>query len=62
MPRSQYYGISGRAELKANAGPQGSDGPQVYDANYLSAPYNPAGPEMQTVAELGVSGRGMYGV
>merc|ERR1711988_812822 len=55
MPRSQYYGISGRVELKNNAGPQ------VYDAPYLSTPYNPSGPETQTEAELGVSGRAMYG-
>jgi len=62
MPRTQYYSVSGRGELAQNAGPQGSDGPQVYDAPYLHTPYNPAGPEMQTQAELGVSGRALYGV
>jgi len=62
MPRTQYYAISGRAELHQNGGPQGADGPQVYDAPYLTTPYNPAGPEMQTQAELGVSGRAIYGV
>ena len=51
-----------QAELHQNGGPQGSDGPQVYDAPYLTTPYNPAGPEMQTQAELGVSGRALYGV
>jgi len=45
-----------------NAGPQGSDGPQVYDAPYMHTAYNNSGPDFQTVQELGVSGRAMYGV
>lgn len=49
-------------EIHQNAGPQGSDGPMAYDAPYLTTPYNPRGPDMQTVQELGVSGRKMYGV
>merc|ERR1711975_3637 len=56
LPRTQYYAISGRAELAQNAGPQGSDGPQVYDAPYLHTAYNNSGPDMQTVSEIGVSG------
>ena len=39
MGRSQYYAGSGRDELANNAGSQGSDGPQVYDANYLHQAY-----------------------
>merc|ERR1712227_369001 len=62
LPRRQYYAVSGRAELAQNGGPQGSDGPQVYDAPYMHMPYNNSGPDMQTVNELGVSGRALYGV
>jgi len=40
LPRAQYYGVSGRGELAANAGPQGSDGPQVYDAPYYHQSYD----------------------
>ena len=49
-------------EIHQNAGPQGSDGPMCYDAPYLVTHYNPVGPDMQTVQELGVSGRAFYGV
>merc|ERR1711881_803617 len=59
---SAYYAKSGRLEIHQNAGPQGSDGPMAYDAPYLTTRYNPRGPDMQTVQELGVSGRKMYGV
>merc|ERR1711939_1175537 len=62
LPRTQYYAVSGRAELAQNGGCQGSDGPQVYDAPYMHQPYNNSGPDMQTVQELGVSGRALYGV
>merc|ERR1712227_1017843 len=58
----QYASSSGRAQLAQNAGPQGSNGPMVYDAPYMHKPYNNAGPDMQTVNELGVSGRALYGV
>jgi len=44
LPRAQYYGASGRGELAANAGPQGSDGPQVYDAPYYHQSYDPVNP------------------
>merc|ERR1711998_85738 len=62
QPNAQYYNSSGRTQLGANAGPQGSDGPMVYDAPYFHAPYNNSGPDFQTVQELGVSGRAAYGV
>merc|ERR1711871_900259 len=62
QPVENYYGNSGRDALLKNAGPQGSDGPMVYDAPYMHKPYNNAGPDMQTVNELGVSGRALYGV
>merc|ERR1712167_87500 len=62
MPRTNYYAVNGRLEIHQNAGPQGSDGPMCYDAPYLVTHYNPVGPDMQTVQELGVSGRAFYGV